>query len=229
MTELKRPILYYDDRSPPVRSCLMLIKMLNIDVELRFVDLFKGAQFDKDFLALNPQHSVPTLVDNDLILTDSHVIMIHLAEQYDKAETLWPKAYKERIQVLNRLFFECSFLFRRDSDLMSEIMRKGLDQVDAAYHERKLKEAYQAMEQYLEKQSYMAGDQLTLADISMVTTLSTVSELMFPVLASQWSHLHCWFATMQQLDAYQVNRMGLSKLRHTMQQTGHFLFPQQED
>ncbi|XP_046866346.1 glutathione S-transferase E14 isoform X2 [Drosophila willistoni] len=188
MTELKRPILFYDDRSPPVRSCLMLIKMLNIDVELRFVDLFKGAQFDKDFLALNPQHSVPTLVDNDLILTDSHVIMIHLAEQYDKAETLWPKAYKQRIQVLNRLFFECSFLFRRDSDLM-----------------------------------------LTLADISMVTTLSTVSELMFPVLASQWSHLHCWFATMQQLDAYQVNRLGLSKLRHTMQQTGHFLFPQQED
>jgi len=48
-----RPILYYDDRSPPVRSCLMLIKLLDIDVELKFVDLFKGEQFQKDFLEVS--------------------------------------------------------------------------------------------------------------------------------------------------------------------------------
>lgn len=49
---MSKPILYYDDRSPPVRSCLMLIKMLDIDVELRYVDLFKGAQFEKQFVAV---------------------------------------------------------------------------------------------------------------------------------------------------------------------------------
>lgn len=49
---MSKPILYYDDRSPPVRSCLMLIKMLDIDVEMRYVDLFKGAQFEKQFLAV---------------------------------------------------------------------------------------------------------------------------------------------------------------------------------
>jgi len=50
---MPKPILYYDDRSPPVRSCLMLIKMLNIDVELRFVDLFRGEQFGKEYLAVS--------------------------------------------------------------------------------------------------------------------------------------------------------------------------------
>lgn len=50
---MSKPILYYDDRSPPVRSCLMLIKMLDIDVEMRYVDLFKGAQFEKQFLAVS--------------------------------------------------------------------------------------------------------------------------------------------------------------------------------
>lgn len=69
-------------------------------------------------LQLNPQHSVPTLVHNDLVLTDSHVILIHLAEQFDAAGTLWPRDAAQRLKVLNRLFFECSFLFRRDSDLM---------------------------------------------------------------------------------------------------------------
>jgi len=31
----------------------MLIKLLDIDVELRFVDLFKGEQFQKDFLEVS--------------------------------------------------------------------------------------------------------------------------------------------------------------------------------
>ncbi|XP_034104061.1 glutathione S-transferase E14 isoform X2 [Drosophila albomicans] len=156
---MPKPILYYDDRSPPVRSCLMLIKMLKIDIELRFIDLFRGEQFGKEFLALNPQHSVPTLVHDELVLTDSHVILIYLVEQFDADGTLWPKDYLARMKVLNRLFFECSFLFRRDSDLMSEIVRKEFANVDVAYHERKLCEAYGIMEQYLAEQQYMAADQ----------------------------------------------------------------------
>ncbi|XP_001360129.2 glutathione S-transferase E14 isoform X1 [Drosophila pseudoobscura] len=217
-----KPILYYDDRSPPVRSCLILIRLLAIDVELRFVDLFMGAQFEKAFLSVNPQHSVPVLVHDELVLTDSHAILIHLAEKFDVAGTLWPKEHDARIQVLNRMLFECSFLFRRDSDFMSEIVRRGFANVDVAHHERKLTEAYGIMEQYLERHDYMAGDQLTLADISIVTTLSTVN-LMFRL--SHWPRLERWFAAMQQLDAYAANCTGLEKLRQTIQRIGDFQFP----
>lgn len=42
--------LYYDERSPPVRSVLMLIKMLNIEVDLKEVDLFKRKQLREEFL-----------------------------------------------------------------------------------------------------------------------------------------------------------------------------------
>ncbi|EDW01760.1 glutathione S-transferase E14 [Drosophila grimshawi] len=224
---MSKPILYYDDRSPPVRSCLMLIKMLNIDVELRYVDLFKGAQFEKQFLTLNPQHSVPTLVYGDLVLTDSHVILIHLVEQFGETGELWPMDNNGRLKVLNRLFFECSFLFRRDSDLMSEIVRKQFANVDVDYHERKLCEAYDIMEHYLTDQQFMAGEQLTLADISIVTTLSTVN-LMFPVTAQRWPQLHRWFAIMQQLDAYELNLLGLEKLREIIEQLGKFHFPQHQ-
>nr|XP_017001142.2 glutathione S-transferase E14 [Drosophila takahashii] len=217
-----KPILYYDDRSPPVRSCLMLIKLLDIDVELRFVDLFKGEQFHKDFLSLNPQHSVPTLEHGDLVLTDSHAILIHLAEKFDKDGSLWPVEHEQRMKVLNLLLFECSFLFRRDSDFMSAIVRQGFDHVDVALHERKLTEAYIIMERYLENSDFMAGRQLTLADLSIVTTLSTVN-LMFPL--SQFPRLRRWFTAMQQLDAYEANCSGLEKLRRTMESVGSFQFP----
>nr|6KEQ_AA Chain AA, Glutathione S-transferase E14 [Drosophila melanogaster]6KEQ_BA Chain BA, Glutathione S-transferase E14 [Drosophila melanogaster]6KER_AA Chain AA, Glutathione S-transferase E14 [Drosophila melanogaster]6KER_BA Chain BA, Glutathione S-transferase E14 [Drosophila melanogaster] len=222
MMSQPKPILYYDERSPPVRSCLMLIKLLDIDVELRFVNLFKGEQFQKDFLALNPQHSVPTLVHGDLVLTDSHAILIHLAEKFDEGGSLWPQEHAERMKVLNLLLFECSFLFRRASDFMSAIVRQGFANVDVAHHERKLTEAYIIMERYLENSDFMAGPQLTLADLSIVTTLSTVN-LMFPL--SQFPRLRRWFTAMQQLDAYEANCSGLEKLRQTMESVGSFQFP----
>lgn len=63
-------------------------------------------------------HAVPALKDNELILTDSHAILIHLCEKYGGPNsTLWPQN-PLRIKVLNKLFFSgCSF-FRRDSDAM---------------------------------------------------------------------------------------------------------------
>lgn len=45
-----KPILFYDDISPPVRSVLMLIDELNIDVEYKFVDLFKGEHLSDEFI-----------------------------------------------------------------------------------------------------------------------------------------------------------------------------------
>lgn len=51
---------------------------------------------------------------------------------------------------------------------------------------------------------------------------------MFPVEAERWPQLQRWFATMQQLDAYEVNQRGVEKLRDIVQQLGKFEFPKQE-
>lgn len=45
-----RLVLYFDPRSPPARSCLMLVEMLQIkSVVMENIDVFKGEQYDKDF------------------------------------------------------------------------------------------------------------------------------------------------------------------------------------
>lgn len=43
----------------------------------------------------------------------------------------------------------------------SEIVRKQYANVDVTYHRRKLHEAYDIMERYLDGQKYMAGDQVS--------------------------------------------------------------------
>lgn len=45
-----RPILYAHIVSPPVRSVLMLVKELKIDIEVVKIDLFKGDNQTPEFL-----------------------------------------------------------------------------------------------------------------------------------------------------------------------------------
>lgn len=60
------------------------------------------------------------------------------------------------------LFFFISLL------LQSEIVRREYANVDVAYHKRKLHEAYDALEQYLAEQEYMAGNEVSLHRTSPV-------------------------------------------------------------
>lgn len=45
-----KPTLYSDRRSPPVRSILLLIEELGIDVDEKVIDLFKGEHYSEDYL-----------------------------------------------------------------------------------------------------------------------------------------------------------------------------------
>ena len=57
----------------------MVLAEKGISIELVNVDLHK---LPEDLLDLNPYHSVPTLVDRDLVLYDSRVIIEYLDERF---------------------------------------------------------------------------------------------------------------------------------------------------
>ncbi|XP_075167802.1 glutathione S transferase E14 [Haematobia irritans] len=237
-----KPVLYYDERSPPVRSVLMLIKILDIEVDLQSVDLFKREQMKPEFVEvknsvrinemINPAHTVPVLIDDDLILTDSHLILIHLCEKFQKDNcNLWPREYKDRMKIMNLLMFSCSIIFRRDSDVMSEIVRKTYANIDHDFHERKCCEAYEMVEKYLSRHKFLASENLTIADLSAVTPLSTL-DLIFPigtVNTSKWPLLANWMRHMKSLPEYQINQCGLDAFREKLEVYGNFICPPREE
>lgn len=74
------------------------------------------------FLQINPLHTVPTYRDDKVTLTDSHSILIYLCEKHaEKSAGLWPADPIERINVLNKLFYSGTVLFRRDSDAIVSV------------------------------------------------------------------------------------------------------------
>ena len=80
---------------------------LGIELETQTLDLRAGEQRTPEYLALNPNGKVPTLVDGDTVLWESNAIMCYLAGKGDTA--LWPKSAK-RYDILRWMFWESNHL-----------------------------------------------------------------------------------------------------------------------
>lgn len=65
--------LYYMKPSPFTRPVLLTMKALGVTLELKEVNTFKGEQLKPEFVAINPQHTVPTLADGDLTVCERWV------------------------------------------------------------------------------------------------------------------------------------------------------------
>lgn len=138
---MSKPVLYYDDVSPPVRSVLLTIAALDINdkIDLSWIHLFGAAHLKEDFvkvrlnnlifktsikikyLQINPLHTVPVLQHEDLVLTDSHAILVYLCDIFGTDSSFSLENPKQRAKVLNRLCFNNSIFFARDAELMVNI------------------------------------------------------------------------------------------------------------
>ena len=69
---------YYLALSAPCRGPMLTAKALGIELNLKILDVLVGEQNKPEFLAINPQHCVPTLVDGDLKLWERYNMFVFL-------------------------------------------------------------------------------------------------------------------------------------------------------
>lgn len=63
-------------------NVVWMLEEVGVDYQLRFVDLMKGEQKEKDVVALNPMGKLPVLTDGDVVVTESAAIGLYLADRY---------------------------------------------------------------------------------------------------------------------------------------------------
>lgn len=61
-------VLYHSPYSPFSRSVLLLCRYLKVDVEVKALNMMEQEHLSEDFVAKNPQHTVPTIDDDGFYL-----------------------------------------------------------------------------------------------------------------------------------------------------------------
>ena len=80
----KTVTLYVNQLSPFARTAIMVSKTCDVEVKYHEIDLMKGEQNEDWYLKINPNHTVPVLVDGDTVLTETVDISKHLIDNYGK-------------------------------------------------------------------------------------------------------------------------------------------------
>ncbi|KAI5651580.1 glutathione S-transferase epsilon 6 isoform X1 [Phthorimaea operculella] len=197
-------------QSPPARAVMMTLDLLGLDVKMEELNPITREQDTPEFTKMNPMKTVPILNDGDFGLGDSHAIMIYLIEKYGKAEHayLYPKDVRKRAVVNHLLFFECGILFPRLRAIMAPTYHGRLTEL-SKYMKINMEDAYDKIEVYLSENKFVAGDGLTIADLSVYTTVQTMVTMHPAGDENRWAKFRRWFKTMSDLDVVRrVNEPG---------------------
>nr|WGO51734.1 glutathione S-transferase epsilon 2 [Ectropis grisescens] len=206
---MPRPVLYQSEASPPARAVMMVLDLLGVEVEKRDLNPVLREQDTPEFVKKNPMKTIPIYDEGDFAMADSHAIMIYLMEKYGKPEhaQLYPKDEKKRAKVNQRLFFDCGVLFPRLRAVMAPTYAGRLTEI-TKYMIKNIDDAYGMLEIYLADSVYLADNVMTIADISVLTTVSSLHGL-HPIDDKRFPKLARWLLTMNEKDvSKRINKQG---------------------
>lgn len=195
--------LYYFAFSTPALATLMVAEAIGEPYEKQFVNLREGEQRNPDYLKLNPMGKVPTMVDDDLVLTESVAIQIYMAR---KAKSdLYPRNLPDQAVVnrwLNLAVHEVRTpvldieVHRWIAPQLGNPVNEGLVEVAMSRLDRSLP----VLNSQLTSSKFLNGSNLTIADIALVSALDPVDTVDidisgYPALRSylDWGRQQDWY------------------------------------
>jgi glutathione S-transferase len=147
--------LYGGDRS---RASIVhwYLEELGVPYEFVKLDMQAGEHRQSEFLAINPMGKVPAILDGDFHLWESGAILLYLAEKYGKM----PSSVEERAKIAQWVLFA-------NSSLSTGIFVE-------ANRERELPRLMTPLNEILEQQPFILGNEFTVADVAVGSVLGYI-------------------------------------------------------
>ncbi|EDW58448.1 glutathione S-transferase 1-1 [Drosophila virilis] len=202
--------LYYSPYSAASRSILMTGKAIGVEFNKKVINLIENEQLKPEFVKINPQHTIPTIVDDGFALWESRAILVYLIEKYAKDDALYPKDPKGRALVNQRLYYDMGTLYKAFADYYYPQFQKKAPADPELF--KKLESAVEILDIFLQGQLYVAGDRLTIADIAILATISTLTVADFDL--SKYSNVSKWYENAKKVTpGWDENEQSLKELK----------------
>nr|XP_026493542.1 glutathione S-transferase 1-like [Vanessa tameamea]XP_026493543.1 glutathione S-transferase 1-like [Vanessa tameamea]XP_026493545.1 glutathione S-transferase 1-like [Vanessa tameamea] len=201
--------IYKVDASPPARAVLMVADLLGIKYNACDINPLLREQDTPDMTKKNPMRTVPFIEEDGFCLGDSHAIILYLFDKYGKPEHsyLYPTDKRKRATINQRLFFDCGILFPYLRSVMAPTYTGRLTELSKSMV-RNIEDGYRMLDAYLSDSMYLADDVMTLADLSVITTMSTLHGLL-PIDSTKYPKLMNWFINMSEKEiCKKINQPG---------------------
>jgi GST-like protein len=156
---------YYSSAPNPTKVALLL-EELGLPYEPIPVDTRKGDQHKPEYLAINPNAKVPSIIDGDAVVFDSNAILLYLAEKTGK---FLPKnTPKARGELLSWLMFVASGVGPYSGQAV-HFRNYAPEKLPYAINRYvyETQRHFGILEARLGKQRYMIGDTYTIADMDV--------------------------------------------------------------
>ncbi|HEX6441304.1 MAG TPA: glutathione S-transferase family protein [Stellaceae bacterium] len=179
------------------------------ELEMEFERLDVGGPFggnrDPEYLSLNPNGLVPTVKDGDLVMWESNTICRYLATTRN-AERLYPRDPAERTHVERWMDWQLSVVGAPMGQLLFGLVRTKPEARDAAAIEaarRRALAAWTIVEDELKDRPYLAGPELSLAEIVLGTQI--YRWFAFPIERPELPNLRGWYDRMRQRPGFKAH------------------------
>ncbi|CZT52274.1 related to glutathione S-transferase [Rhynchosporium secalis] len=200
--------------SPYSTCCQRIFTVLaekGVEANTRTLDFATGEHKHPDFLKLQPFGKVPVLEDDEFFIYESRAITKYIAKKYAGQGTkLMPeegdfKAYGFFEQACS---VEQSYFDGPASGICWEKVfkpMKGLGNTDEELvkkHVAALDAAFAVYDVILGRQAYLAGDELTLADLSHLPYGKMVKDQGFEGIWTKYPNVDKWFTALEKRESW---------------------------
>ncbi|MFB8794361.1 MAG: glutathione S-transferase family protein [Microcoleus sp.] len=172
--------LYHTPISFNSRRVWIALIEKNLDFELVEIHL-DGDHLEPEFVAMNPFHRIPVLVDDDFTVVESLAILDYLEAKYPEPAML-PKDAKDLAVVKMVELVTVNELAPTLYPLISEVMGWGIPEPQAiAKAKEKVDTVLAFFEGLLDDRPFFASNTLTLADCVAGTVVPLLSWVGVPL------------------------------------------------
>ncbi len=192
--------------SPRGFKVLFAAHQIGIEYEMVLVNFGTGDQKSPSHTALNPNQRMPVLSEGDFSLWESNAIVQYLASL--KPETGYlPADLKARMTAVKWQFWETAhwdpacavFMFER---VVKKLFGRGeCDPAEIKRGEELMARLGPVLDGQLQKTRYVAGDRLTVADLSLAPSLVSAEQAQMPI--SEYRGINRWITEIRALPAWQ--------------------------